>query len=137
LNDGPQQYGIPDNLQNPDNAATDFLEPGSSPPDTEINIGDWVAANPGTHPSNEVKTALSGLQATQTEMRMPVWFDGDCNPGGGGCSSATGSESTAKYKIQTFVVMKLTGVSYTGNPKTLTFEFSHYDPYVCEGDDHP
>lgn len=135
--DGPQRYGIPDNLQNPGNVATDFLEPGSSPPDTLLNIGDWVAANPGTHASNEVKTALSGLQATQTEMRMPVWFDSDCNPGGGGCSSATGSGSTAKYKIQTFVVMKLTAVDYTGNPKKLTFEFSHYDPYVCEGDDRP
>jgi hypothetical protein len=125
----PDTPELIDNLQNPGNAASNYVEPDSNPQDTQLNIGDWIKSNPGTH--NGAKDELTALIGT--EMRMPVWID--LCPG-----AACGGEydgNNGKFRVFTFVVMKLTAVDLTSSPKNLTFEFSHFDPYACQGDDQP
>jgi hypothetical protein len=134
---GNQPTSLPSNLQNPGNAATDFQEPpcdnlAGTGCDTQINIGDWIKAYTGANTS--VKSDLQELISAGTYMRMPVWYDGDCNPAlptGSRCSQATGTgTSDSQYRVMTFVVMKIVAEDL---PQDITFQFDHYEPNACVG----
>ncbi len=115
--------------------ASNYVEPDSNPQDTRLNIGDWVESEPGTHASTHVTGALNQQIAGQEILYFPVWNDSDCVPGP--CTGAEQQGSNAKFQVFTFVAMRLKSTSYTGSPKSVTFEFSHFAPDICLGDDRP
>ncbi|MCP4359325.1 MAG: hypothetical protein GY796_15030, partial [Chloroflexi bacterium] len=123
---------LEDDMQNPGNVTTNYVEPGSNPPDTKLDAANvnWIRANPGTH--SAVVDELNGL--INTVMPLPVWNDADCLVSGPGtCSNALGSGPTAKYRAFTFVQLLLTDVRFNGNScgtpgqKCLVFRFLGFD----------
>jgi hypothetical protein len=132
---GNQVTSLPSNLQHPENASIYYQEPDINPTDTQLNTGDWIEAYTGADVS--VKDDLQDLVNSGKYMRMPVWYDGDCNPSlptGAKCTQATGTGNTAKYRVMTFVVMKIVTQELTGSPKKITFQFDHFDSNGCTGD---
>ncbi len=123
------QYGLPNNILHPENAASDFEEPDTTPTDTQINIGDWVEVQTGVNNSSNVRNPLNALITSGTLMRMPVWYDSDCATG---CTGVQSDGSNAKFRVYTFVVMKIIGENL---PQDLTFQFSHFEANACPGDD--
>jgi hypothetical protein len=130
---------LEDNLIHPENAGTDFKEAGD-PDDTVIDANlDWVVAMEGVYISSAVNSHLYSLQLSGLVIQMPVWND-LCT--GEACTDYYDNSGTrTRYKMLTFVAMRLTGIYLVGNnppfcgpaPRCLIFEFSHLAPNACPG----
>lgn len=130
---------LEDNLTHPENAGADFKEAGD-PGDTVIDANlDWVAGMAGANISNAVRDQLNSLQLSGMVIHMPVWND-LCT--GEACTDYyDNSGSNRRYKMLTFVAMRLTGHYLVGNNpqfcgpalRCLIFEFSHLAPNACPG----
>jgi hypothetical protein len=135
-NGNPHATGeLEDNFEDPGSA--EFIEPDTDPEDDILNTGDWVSADPGVH--NGAKDVIGALADPDpgegTLMLLPVWSDVDCATG---CTGAAYQGNDGRFRVATFVWVRLKEVNLTGNPaacpgsKCLIFEFVSPAPDACQ-----
>lgn len=91
-----------------------FAEPFDAT-DTQMHIGDWVAANTGAVNSNEVRTTLNGHIDRGRALRVLVWDE----------SQAQGNNG--RYHISRFGIFRLHGYNLSGNTSWILAEFVGWD----------
>jgi hypothetical protein len=104
----------------------DQFKNGCDPEDTTLSIGDWIAGDSGQSVANDVRDEVEALEGKY--IRIPVWEwpDGfqDCNDMGEWCDCRTGKDVV---HIVDFVILEVTGVDLTSNPKIIQANFIRFD----------
>ena len=135
-----------DNLQHPGNAGLYYDEPPGGTDDHAIDMFlDWLEVNPGGTLSSQIRNQIDGYINSNQVFYFPVFRDvctTDC------ASYYEGTGTNGRYRVMTYVALKLKGSSswLTGNNSTvdkcgigvnkcLKFEFSHFDPGRCPGNE--
>lgn len=73
-----------------------FIENGD-PSDTDMHVGDWVTAGPGSVAGSGVDTVLNGHIDNERTLRLIVW------------NNAQGQGSNGRYQISGFAIFRLLG----------------------------
>ena len=130
-NGNPHATGeLEDNFEDPSSA--EFIEPDTNPEDDILNVRDWVSANPGVHSgAKDVIETFADPDPGEGELMLfPVWSDVDCKTG---CTGAAYQGSNGKFRIATFVWVRLKEVNLNSN-KSLILEFVSPAPDACKCD---
>ena len=95
-----------------------FIEAGDAS-DTQMHIGDWVAARPGSVNSNGVRDTLGEHIKRGRTLRVIVYKPGDTQ----------GTGSNGAYKISGFAIMRLQGyrLNQGGGESWILAEFIRWD----------
>lgn len=137
---------LEDNLAKPGNASKFYDEPPGGNTDNAIDQSlDFINAYTGASASSGIDAQINGYVNSGKVVYFPVWRDQWCTTD---CASYyTGTGSNAKYRVLTYVGLKIKGsASYMNgnNPqcdtpttpgvkRCLIFEFSHFAPGHCTG----
>jgi hypothetical protein len=123
----PDENGSQVNLEaNIRNACSgpDQFKNGCDPEDTTLSIGDWIAGDSGQTVGDDVRDEVEALEGKY--IRIPIWdrFENcnDMNPPPCDCR-----EGKDVVHIKGFVILEVTGVDLTSNPKVIEANFIMFD----------
>lgn len=100
-------------INEPRLATNDFTE-AIDPADTQLNIGDWVAALPGINDKAQVRDALDSIVGRT--VTVPVFNN-------------TSAGSPVRYRVSKFIQVRIT--SYDLPHEIITAEFVDHAPDAC------
>jgi hypothetical protein len=113
------------NLKNACSGPNEYKN-GCDPTDTSLNKGDWISGDQGQSVGDDVRDEVEALAGRY--IRIPVWDwpDGfqDCNVMPEWCDCTPGK---VVVHIVDFVIVEITGVDLTSNPKIIKAKFIRFD----------
>ena len=91
-----------------------FIEAGD-PSDTELHIGDWIAANSGSINSASIRNVLDDHSELERTLRLPIW------------DATDGAGATGRYRTSRFAIFRFHGYRVSSTGTWILLEFIRFD----------